>query len=55
VTTLFGKPGLESVRGKEFREALGDVRTIIETFAPEFCPPGVLSLQGIVPEQTASP
>ena len=35
-TTVFGEPGAEDVRGREFRRILGDVRGIVERFAPDF-------------------
>ena len=49
MTTVFGKPGAEDTRTKDFREVLEDVRGIVASFAAEFCPPGILSLQGRLP------
>jgi hypothetical protein len=36
VTTVFGAPGVTYTRGREFRHALADVRTVVESFAPAF-------------------
>jgi hypothetical protein len=36
LTTVFGEPGKEDTRIKDFRQCLADVREIVETFAPAF-------------------
>lgn len=36
MTTVFGEPGAEDTRGREFRNAISDVRVIVERFAADF-------------------